>query len=276
MAASQYAEACTKFEAARSLYTSAGIFLNLADCYEKTGRTASAWTTFGEAAAVATRTQRPDDAAEALRRQTVLEPHLVRIVFHLEGQTPGLELHRDGTDISAAVADTPIPVDPGPHEFRAEAPGYLPFSKTVTVSDAGKTVTVGIPSLAQAPRAPVATPVATTETVPNAAPTEAPASGGQTQRTIGWAVGGVGVLGMAAAGVLSIVAESSFKRAEQEQGHDRVTDSESSGSLADAATVAVIAGAVAAGAGVVIWVTAPSAHVSVGTTGSAVILSGRF
>ena len=44
MKASKYAEACPKLEAARKLFTSAGILLNLADCHEKIGRAASAWT----------------------------------------------------------------------------------------------------------------------------------------------------------------------------------------------------------------------------------------
>src|SRR5262245_41405440 len=45
----RYGEACAKLEGAKGLYTSAGILLNLGDCYEKIGRTASAWTEFGEA-----------------------------------------------------------------------------------------------------------------------------------------------------------------------------------------------------------------------------------
>src|SRR5262249_13453831 len=71
--AGQYADACPKLEAAKQLHISAGILLNLADCYEKLGRTASAWTQFGEAAAVAKRTNRGEDAQEARRRQAVLE-----------------------------------------------------------------------------------------------------------------------------------------------------------------------------------------------------------
>src|SRR6185437_12182075 len=76
----QFTAACPKLDAAARAYPSAGILLNLGDCYEKTGRTASAWTEFGEAASVAARTNRPDDAAEAHRRQTALEESLTRVV----------------------------------------------------------------------------------------------------------------------------------------------------------------------------------------------------
>jgi tetratricopeptide (TPR) repeat protein len=75
-----YDLACPKFEAARKLYTSAGVLLNLGDCYEKVGRTASAWTIFGETAAVADRTMRPAYAVEARQRQAVLEPRLVHLI----------------------------------------------------------------------------------------------------------------------------------------------------------------------------------------------------
>lgn len=54
----KYEEACRRLEAASKLYASPGILLNLGDCYEKLGRSASAWTEFGEAAAVAARAQR--------------------------------------------------------------------------------------------------------------------------------------------------------------------------------------------------------------------------
>ena len=90
MKAGKYAEACPKLEAAQKLYSSAGILLNLGDCYEKIGRTASAWTRFGEAVSVATRSNRADDADEARRRQEALEPALVRLVIRVPSPVPGL------------------------------------------------------------------------------------------------------------------------------------------------------------------------------------------
>ncbi|HEY6460533.1 MAG TPA: hypothetical protein VIY73_10300, partial [Polyangiaceae bacterium] len=63
----QTADACAKFEGAAVLVNSPGVRLNLARCYEKLGRTASAWTKYDEAQVAAERVG--DRAAAAAARQ---------------------------------------------------------------------------------------------------------------------------------------------------------------------------------------------------------------
>ena len=55
LAAGDTAQACAKFETSMKLFDQLGTRLNLADCYEKVGRTASAWAEFREAASLATK-----------------------------------------------------------------------------------------------------------------------------------------------------------------------------------------------------------------------------
>lgn len=199
------AEACPKFEGAMHLYPSGGIALNLADCYERVGRTASAWTEFGEAASLADRTNRPDDAAEARRRQTAIEGKLTRLVIHAPRSIAGLTIKRDGAELPAAAWDLPIPVDPGSHEIRAEAPGHTPSVQSVSASAEGQTTSVEVPPLAPMPStAPPLAPVASTVPPPGepqqtsgppmpTIPPSGEAGGSSAGRTAGWILVGSGV-----------------------------------------------------------------------------------
>jgi tetratricopeptide (TPR) repeat protein len=154
----KYEEACRTLEAARKLYESPGILLNLGDCYEKLGRSASAWTEFGEAAAVAARARRIDQVSEAKRRQAAIEPKLTRLTIRAPGDATGVAITRDQTDIASAAWGEAIPVDPGTHEIHAEAPGHEPWTTTIVVSTAGQTVTVEVPMLTASPTPPPPVP----------------------------------------------------------------------------------------------------------------------
>lgn len=146
----RYSEACPKFEAARKLYESAGIVLNLGDCYEHLGRTASAWTEFGAALAIAQRTGRSTEAAEAAKRQAALEPTLSRLVVRVLRPAPGLLVARDGAELPSAAWGAAMPVDPGSHELRAAAPGREPWATSVTIPSGGR-ISVDVPELGVRP-----------------------------------------------------------------------------------------------------------------------------
>ena len=49
VAAEKFEQACPKFKASYELDPAGGTLLNLADCYERQGKTAQAWTTFKDA-----------------------------------------------------------------------------------------------------------------------------------------------------------------------------------------------------------------------------------
>jgi hypothetical protein len=147
----RYTEGCAKLEGAAKAYNSAGILLNLADCYEKSGRTASAWTQFGEAAAVGKRTGRSVEAAEAGRRLEQIQSRLTSLVVRVPTSVPDMAVMRDGVDVPQAAWGTAIPVDPGSHEIRAQAPGFEGWVQTVDVNGAGQTVSVEIPQLRRTP-----------------------------------------------------------------------------------------------------------------------------
>jgi len=142
----QFALACEKFEEASTLYSSAGVLANLADCYEKIGRPASAWSAFGEAAVIATRAGRADDAAAAKRRQGLLESRLGRLTIQASRPVEGLTVRLDGGDVSRDAWGIAIPVDPGIHEIRAQAPGYEPWTASLNAAQ-GHPVSADVPEL---------------------------------------------------------------------------------------------------------------------------------
>ncbi|HSY22578.1 MAG TPA: hypothetical protein VK841_10715 [Polyangiaceae bacterium] len=156
--------ACAKFEAASHLFESPGLLVNLGDCYEKLGRTASASATFAHAAAVGGAMNRPNETAEANRRQSALAPRLVRMVIRVPREVPGLKVTRDGIDVPQGAWTQPVAIDPGTHVVRAEADGYAPWSTSVAVSEEGRTASVDVPELSPlavaAPAPPLAAPSA--------------------------------------------------------------------------------------------------------------------
>lgn len=163
--AGRYDAACEKFEAASKRFVSAGVVLNLADCYAKVGRTASAWTSFRDAASIARQTQRPDIDQAATRGASEIEPKLMRLAIHVPHDVPGLVLRRDNIYLTRVSWEAAIPVDPGVHEVRAEAPGHEPWSATATVSTPGDTVAIEVPALRPLPAEPP--PPIATQSPPN-------------------------------------------------------------------------------------------------------------
>jgi hypothetical protein len=282
MKAGHYDEACPKLEAANKLYSASGVLLNLGDCYEHLGKTASAWTEFGEAAFAAERTGRAGDRAEALRRQGAIEPRLTRLTVRVSKDAPGLVVKRDGTALDRGAWGTAIPVDPGQHEVTAEAGGFVPWSGTVSATDPGQTAGIDVPELRPAP-AQAATiappPPHATSVAPPAVPTAAtsePPTYWTSRRVASVAVTGVGIVGMGVGGIVALAAKSKYNTALGEPGIARHNDSVSAGSTADVATVVVSVGAALAVGGLVFWLTAPSAQVRVGTNGAGLFVRGAF
>ena len=64
-----YAEGCPKLLASYNLVQKLGTVLNLADCYERAGKTASAWARFTEAVTMADRAGQQDRHRPVRRRK---------------------------------------------------------------------------------------------------------------------------------------------------------------------------------------------------------------
>jgi tetratricopeptide (TPR) repeat protein len=213
MAAGRYDRACPALEESEKLDPALGTVLNLADCYEKAGRTASAWSTFVEAAAKAQKSGHPDAERVAKERARTLERRLAKLTITVTAAEaePELEVLRDGVSVGPAEFGLPIPVDPGAHTVSARAPGYKPWETRITVAGATSASAV-VPELEKAPVVAAAPapnqPAPAANAVDQSDASKSAANAASTRRTLGLVVGGVGVAAAAAGGVFALLTKS--------------------------------------------------------------------
>jgi len=193
-------EACPKLEESQRLDPGGGTLLNLALCYEKQGRTATAWQKFKEALGTARRDGRPDRASFAQEHITAIEPKLSRLDVSVppNARVAGLEIRRDEAVLRDATWGTALPVDPGEHTVSARAPGYEAWQTKVTVAPDGDKKTVTVPPLVALPAPP---PGAPPSPQPQGAPFPEPEKSTDVQRISGFVIGGVGVVAIAVGAV---------------------------------------------------------------------------
>jgi serine/threonine-protein kinase len=146
MAAKQFDQACPKFEESQRLDSGIGTMYNLADCWEHSGRTASAWSMFLDAAAAAHVAGQGERERAAKDRAAALEPKLSHLTIQVASVDPGLEVRRDGHPVGQASFATAVPVDPGLHRIDVSAPGKKRFATNIEVG-ATASVQVQIPKL---------------------------------------------------------------------------------------------------------------------------------
>ena len=202
VAAGDYEQACPKFKASYELDPAGGTLLNLADCLEKQGRTASAWSAFKDALVVAQRDGRSERVEYAQQHIRALEGQLSYLTVEVPGSSNvgQLSVQVDGTPLAAPAWGTALPVDPGEHLLRAEAPGFEPLGQKLTIGGAGAREVFTLPAL-RATGSEAAAPAAVE------APVLADAEPRHPARTWAWITGGVGV---AALGVGSYFGVKAF------------------------------------------------------------------
>ena len=261
VAAGKFDEACPKFKESYQLDPGGGTLLNLADCYERQGKTALAWTTFKEALVVAKRDGRNERVDFASKHIAQLDQKLSRLTVAVAERPPGLEIMVDGTPLGEAAYSVAMPVDPGEHHIKAEAPGKQPFEKSIDVpKSTAEQLKIEIPALADATSDSAADAGAGTGGQPP--PTTATASTGSSTRTLGFVVGGVGLVALGVGSYFGLQAYSRWD-ARNDACKGGCTDAAKAGGedARQAATVSTIGfgvGAAALGVGLVLILTSGS------------------
>jgi hypothetical protein len=153
-----YAAACPKFEESLRLEVGVGTQFNLANCWEHTGRIASAQALFLGAAASAKAVGQADREQVLRERAAALEPRLTRLVIEVGDSDPKLVVKRDDLPLARDTLGTALAIDPGTYVIVAKAPGKKTWTKKVAVTAQAKVVTVEIPVLESAEQAAPAAP----------------------------------------------------------------------------------------------------------------------
>jgi hypothetical protein len=309
----KYKEACAAFEQSYKLEPQLGTRYNLALCWEKLGRLASAWTALREVAQRDTNKARRDQAAA---KATQLEPKLAKVRISAPA-VPGLKITSNGDDATNLV-DLDSPTDPGAYEIVATAPGHKPWSTRIDVNQPGKVIVVTVPPFDSAvggrptgttppvkPDGPAGTAVGPKTDARSEAGTpdsrsssvEAVSDRPRTtgRATTGKLIAGAGAAVAATGLVFGVLARSKWNAVRDLCGDDLICDTgddfERGKQLGDAATLRgnvstglVVVGAAGVAVGVVLWLTAPkpreraALHVAPTSDGRSVglVLGGAF
>ena len=254
----RYEEACKKFDASFILDPALGTLLNLADCLERSGRTASAWRRYREAAGMALLKGQREREAIAREKVADLEPNLCRLT--VRASSAGLAIRRDGVPVGAEELDLPVPVDPGKHVLEAASGGQTVARREVLIAGAALSQTCSVVVSFD----DVSLPPPRRE---DATPPTSPGEGLSTRRVVAAVLAGSGLIGLGVGTAFGLSASSAKNEADRSctdagctaEGRGLLDDA---GKRADIATVGFIVGAALIAAGAALWFTdAPKAAV---------------
>jgi hypothetical protein len=278
MGANDFRRACAKLEESQRLDPALGTLLNLADCWEKSGRLASAWSTFVEVQGLASSAGKTNVEDVARQRAAELAPKLSRLSIDVDGkEAPGIIVRRDGREVGAVQWGTSIPMDGGIHTVTVTAPARKKWEKTFELAGSGQTFALRVPALE-----PEIVPVDTTAALLGRADAERSTGVGSTSRntgagfgltrTIAVGVGGLGLAGVVVGAMFGLKSMNlrnegnelcSDGRCATQAGVDVKEQAKTSGNVS---TAAFIVGGACLGAGVVLWLTGKPGKTDQGST----------
>ena len=249
MSNGRYAEACPMLAESQRIDPGVGTLLALGECYEKQGKTASAWATYREAEPMARRLGQKERAAHFAARAEALSATLSYLTLRIALPPRGLTVTFDETPLAQAAWSTSIPVDPGKHVIAAAAPGRSSWTTTLEVKPADR-VAVDVPELDAAATPPEGP--------------RGPENQGSTQRTLGWAGVVVGGVALGAGIAFGLIAKSKSDEANADHCSSEYCDprgitlTRDAKSAALVSTVLFFAGGAVLATGIVLVVTTPS------------------
>jgi serine/threonine-protein kinase len=286
MKAGHYSEACPKLEESERIDPGIGTLLYLGECYERTGRTASAWAIFREAASSARAQGEVERSRVASARADRLQAGLSKLTIRVPSETARLaSLHvtRDGVAVANGLLGVAIPVDPGKYHVVASADGHQSFEGDLEVP-AGESKALEIPDLqvvATVEPSPLGAPPASAtnaqEGTPSAAPPRNPEPGASSSAKTGlrvpaYVTGALGVVGLGIGSYFGVKAIAKNSDAESHCPRGNLCDDAQGEALTHEAKNAAVASNIAFGVGAAFVIAGVVLYLS----GEPAEQSGRF
>jgi tetratricopeptide (TPR) repeat protein len=247
-------EACPKFAESQRQESSPGTQLNLALCYEKQGKLATAWAEFLKASHLAGERGQKGRSNEAKQRAAAIESKLAYLTVRVVQPPPGLVVKRNGEALEATQFGLRLPADPGEYAITAEASGYKPFRTAVQLKPTGGDVSVEVPALEPETKKsePVPTPMPPS---PEPAKHDEIVAPARARPLVGYVVGGAGIAALGVGATFGLMALSSHSKAEDGCpdhvgcSKSALDDRDKAGTQALVANIGIGAGLVGVGVG---------------------------
>ncbi len=209
IAAHNYKEACRKLEESRRRDPASANGVRLAACYEKAGQLASARREYARAIGS---TENPDRRKALESVIAELEPRVsyLTVVVPPIADVPGLKVTRDGEPLERGQWSQPFPIDAGSFVIAASATAMELQQYTDEIKEGEKkSITLqAFKPIASAPPPDVpagsATPPPANDNPPKSEMSHAGSFPWFEQRTVGFAVGGVGVASVIVGSIFGI------------------------------------------------------------------------
>ena len=258
----QTAKACPLLETSERLDPAMGTKYQLARCYERDGRLASAWRKYQEVVAAARAAKMADREKWASERAAALAPRLSRltvVVAAKHAAMDSLTVQHNGNALERAHYNKAITVDGGSHHLVAKLGSRVVWNKKLSVATEGAKLELRLEFSPE----PKVDPTRVSGVIND--PSAQPA--GSSQRIAGWIVGGLGIGSVLAGGALAVAAKVRYDGSDDHCvgtvcDAEGVEAGQSARVQGTAATALLGVGGAALCAGLAVWLTAPSAEPS--------------
>jgi tetratricopeptide (TPR) repeat protein len=273
-----FIDACDEFNKSHRLDPANGTLFNIAQCSEQIGRLATAASAYRELIKKDTNAERLALSRKAL---AALEPRIPKIVAKIDNPPKNILITLDSKAGSASILpNEPVDANFGEYTLIARAKGYTEMISKFRIGEEGSTKTVEVTLLPGSSNSDIIKK-------PGERSTDKPPRNMRKLAGMGLTVAGVATLGTGVA--FGFMARSRWDDAKKACGGatcDTMEKLNNANALSDEArskatlsTILVAGGAVVAGAGIALWVTAPKGMQVTPTaseSSAGVTLSGSF